>query len=66
MSIRPQLSSVSTVLTDITGRVSALAETAAGSQREDVAGALYEIERSLLTASRRLEQLVSDLARTSR
>ena len=61
MSLGPELSSVNTVLTDLTTRVSELAESASGSQREDVAGALFEVERSLLTASRRLEQLVIDL-----
>ena len=61
VSIGPQLSSVSTALAELTGRVSDLAETASGTEREDVAVALYEVERSLRTANRRLEQLVSDL-----
>jgi phenylpyruvate tautomerase PptA (4-oxalocrotonate tautomerase family) len=61
VSIRPQLSSVSTALAELTSRVSELAENASGTEREDVAVALYEVERSLQTANRRLEQLVADL-----
>jgi phage-related minor tail protein len=61
MSIGPQLSSVSTALAELTGRVTDLAQTASGTQREDVAGALYEVERSLQTANRRLQQLVREL-----
>ena len=61
MSIRPQLSSVSTAVVELTDRVAQLAESASGAQREDVAAALFEIERSLQTASRRLEQLLNDL-----
>jgi len=61
MSIRPQLSSVSTALVELTDRVGHLAEAASGAERDDVAGALFEIERSLQTACRRLEQLLNDL-----
>lgn len=61
MSLSPQLSSVSTALEELTDRVSALAETLSGSDRDDVAASLFEIERSLRTAGRRLDQLVSDL-----
>ena len=60
-SLGPQLSSVSSSLTELTGRVSKLAESLDGSAREDVANALYEIERSLRTANRRLDRLVTDL-----
>ena len=61
MSLVPQLSSVSTALSELTTRVSSLADELSGERREDVANALFEIERSLATANRRLEQLVSDL-----
>lgn len=61
MTLGPQLSSVSTQLVDLTERVAAMAESLSGSERDDVANALFEIERSLSTAGRRLEQLVSDL-----
>lgn len=60
-SIGPQLSSVSTALTELTTRVAGIAETYSGSSREDVAGALFEVERSLATAGRRLDQLVNEL-----
>jgi hypothetical protein len=61
MTIGPQLSSVSTALVDLTDRVAKLAESLSGSDREDVASVLFEVERSLSTAGRRLDQLVADL-----
>ena len=61
MSLAPQLSSVSTALNELTARVSSLADELSGEHREDVANALFEIERSLATAGRRLDQLVLDL-----
>jgi hypothetical protein len=61
MSIGPQLSSVHTALTELTRRVVELAETQSGSERDDVAAALFEVERSLNTANRRLERLVNQL-----
>lgn len=61
MSLSPQLSSVSTALAELTERVSGMAESLSGSERDDVATSLFEIERSLRTAARRLDQLVSDL-----
>lgn len=61
MSLEPQLSSVSTALTELTARIASLGEELSGHQRDDVASALFEIERSLATAGRRLDQLVTDL-----
>jgi len=61
MTLGPQLSSVSTQLVDLTERVAEMAESLSGSERDDIATALFEIERSLSTAGRRLEQLVSEL-----
>ena len=61
MSLGPQLSSVNTQLFDLTERVAEMAELLSGSDRDDVANVLFEIERSLSTAGRRLEQLVSEL-----
>ena len=61
MSLSPQLSSVSTALAELTDRVSGMAEDLSGSERDDVATSLFEIERSLRTAARRLDQLVADL-----
>ena len=61
MSLSPQLSSVSTALTDLTKRVAVMAESLSGSERDDVAGALFEVERSMKTAGRRLDKILSDL-----
>jgi hypothetical protein len=61
MSLAPQLSSVSTALAELTARLGTIAEEQAGEHREDVANVLFEVERSLATAGRRLERLLSDL-----
>lgn len=61
LSITPQLSSVSTALSELTERVTALAESLSSSQREDLAAALYEVERALTSAGRRLDQVVAEL-----
>ena len=61
MSLGPQLSSVSTALSELTSRIAELGEELSGERRDDLASALFEIERSLTTAGRRLDQLVSDL-----
>ena len=60
-NLSPQLSSVSTALNELTTRIAELAEDLSGSHREDVANALFEVERSLTTAARRLDQLVVDV-----
>jgi hypothetical protein len=56
---RAVLSSVTTVLADLTERVTAMAESYAGTPREDVASDLFEVERALRTASRRLDRLLT-------
>jgi hypothetical protein len=61
---RAVLSSVTTVLADLTDRVTAMAESYAGTPREDVASDLFEVERALRTASRRLDRLLSGMDRT--
>ena len=53
-----QLSSLSTALEDLTRRITQLADQYQGSPREDVAADLYEIERQLLTATRRLKAML--------
>ena len=53
-----QLSSLSTALDDLSKRVTELADEYHGSPREDVAADLYEVERHLMAASRRLKALV--------
>jgi hypothetical protein len=56
-----QLSSLSTALEDLTKRVTRLADDLAGSPREDVAASLYEVERLLGAASRRMTELVRQI-----
>jgi hypothetical protein len=58
---RAELSSLATILADVTGRVGAMAQVAAAGD-EPFSPELYEIERGLLGATRRLTKLVDDLA----
>lgn len=53
-----ELSSLSTSLDELARRISAFAEAAAANQRDDLATELFEIERALLGAARRLTRLV--------
>jgi Mg2+ and Co2+ transporter CorA len=55
-----QLSSIATALAELTDRVTSIADRYQGSPREDVAAALYEIERNLQTATRKLDHLLRD------
>lgn len=61
MSIESQLSSMSTSLAELTVRLSTLAEELSGTEQDGVANSLYEVERALQTASRRLDQVLNDL-----
>ena len=61
MTSAPELSSVATALSELTTRVAELAESLAHEAREDLATALYEVERSLGAAARRLESMVDEL-----
>jgi hypothetical protein len=58
----PELSSIGSALGELTDRVTAIAETMTGTEREDVATALYEVERSLSTGRRRLEEVLRSLS----
>ena len=60
---RAALSSVTTVLGDLTERVTTMAESYAGTPREDVASDLFEVERALRTAARRLDRLLRAMSR---
>jgi Mg2+ and Co2+ transporter CorA len=53
-----QLSSLSTALEDLSQRITQLADEYQGSPREDAAADLYEVERHLSAASRRLKALL--------
>jgi hypothetical protein len=57
-----QLSSVATGLAELTARVTEIAETLAGAERDDLAAELFEAERSLLAAGRRLTKVVDDIS----
>jgi hypothetical protein len=61
MSVAPELSSVATALGELTSRVASLAEALVGEARDDLASSLFEVERSLGAAARRLESMVDDL-----
>ena len=61
MSAGAQLSSVSTALSEMTKRVTDIADSLSGTDRDDVASVLYEVERSLANATRRLEKAVDAL-----
>ena len=56
---RAELSSLSTMLEELTARVSSIAE-GVGSSNEAVVVGLFEVERHLQSASRRLAKLVGE------
>jgi hypothetical protein len=58
MDDRPQLASIATALDELTDRVTKIAETSAGSS-DDLSAELFEIERTLRQAARRLDRLVT-------
>lgn len=58
----PQLSSLATGLAELTARVTEIAEALAGAERDDLAAELFEAERSLLAAGRRLAKVVDHLS----
>lgn len=55
-SDRAQLSAIAATLDEITRRVGDIAGGYQGTTREDLAHDLFEVERSLLTAARRLDK----------
>lgn len=62
MSVGAQLSSVATALGDLTARITEMAESLSGTERDDVATNLFEVERALRSAGRQLDRVVSDLS----
>jgi len=56
-SDRAELSALATSLEDLTTRITAMADRFRGTPRGDVADNLYEVERSLLTAARKLDRV---------
>jgi hypothetical protein len=57
-SDRAQLSALATTLDDLTRRIAEIAGRHRTSPREDIAQGLDEVERSLVTAGRRLEKVM--------
>jgi len=53
-----ELSSLATALDELTRRVTAIADRYAGASRDDLATALYQVERALVGASRSLAKVV--------
>jgi hypothetical protein len=53
-----ELSSLATALDELTGRVTAIADDLSGSRRDDVAIELFEVERALMGARRRLARIL--------
>jgi hypothetical protein len=60
MSNWAELSSIATALDELTKRVTAIAEEANRAKDEGTAASLYDVERTLLTATRRLAKLAAN------
>jgi hypothetical protein len=58
MSVRAELSSVATSLEELQSRISRIAEGLTSEEREVVGPALFEVERALRSARRRVSQIV--------
>ena len=58
MSARAELSSVSTRLHELVSRVSEIADRLADAERDEVGPELFEVERTLRTAERRLNRVL--------
>ena len=58
-----ELSSITTVLADLQGRGVEVADRWREIEREDVAGDLYDVERSLRNAQRRIRRAVQGFDR---
>jgi hypothetical protein len=56
-----QLSTLATSLAELTRRFTTMADDRAGGPSSDLAHELYEIERALQQAARRLDRLMRDL-----
>jgi hypothetical protein len=58
---RAELSALATSVDEVTRRVTAAADRLRGTPRDDIANGLYEVERSLLTAGRKLDRVIRAL-----
>ena len=61
MSIAAELGSTASTLDQIVERITRTADSLVGTGDEDLSFGLMDIERSLRTASRRLERLLKEL-----
>lgn len=66
MSTHAELSSIATLVQDVSDRLTALANGLEGPEREALVDDLFEVERILGTARRRLDKIVSDARRVQR
>jgi hypothetical protein len=57
-SDRAELSALATSLDELTKRLTGVADRYQDKPRQDIADSLYEVERSLLAASRKLAQVL--------
>jgi hypothetical protein len=58
MSVRAELSSVATSLDELQGRISRIAEGLSSEERQVVGPDLFEVERALRSARRRVSRIV--------
>ena len=61
-----QLASISTALEDLTARITAIADATAGGPDEALTHELYEVERALKAAQRRLAKVTRSAPGTRR
>jgi hypothetical protein len=60
---RAQLSSIGTAIAELTERVTAIADRHAGSRDDEtIASGLYDVERNLKAATRRLDAVIRHIA----
>jgi hypothetical protein len=62
MTARAELSSLSTGLEDLVGRVIRITEELEGPDRDELGPGLYEVERAMQVALRRLQQVLDGRA----
>ncbi|HEX7277184.1 MAG TPA: hypothetical protein VF244_07390 [Acidimicrobiales bacterium] len=59
----PELSSITTALSDITRRVTTIAERSQGTELDWLSSTLFDVERSLVDATRRLSSAITTLGK---
>jgi hypothetical protein len=64
MRAAAELSSMTTALEDVSRRVAAIAEDYEAAKRDDLAAELFEVERSVAAAIRRLTRVATAAARS--